>query len=164
VGCVRCTALSSAASQDLDVMTDSDSFSPSQVWFKPLNNLHINVGESLLTVCVPPMGDSILTGGETQLIYACNPTDSQPGLGLTIGTAGVIKVWDVRSGKLQMNIHVGSVILKMLWISLTNARTAFVVGLDDGSILLYLYWAPSHLSKFRNWALGLLPFSFVGSL
>ena len=63
-----------------------------------------------------------------------------------------------------MSIHVGSVILKMIWISLNDARTALVVGLNDGSILLYLYWAPSHLSKFRNLALGLLPFKFVGFL
>jgi hypothetical protein len=47
----------------------ADSFSPGQVWFKPLDSLQINVGESLLTVCVPPMGCSILTGGETLLIY-----------------------------------------------------------------------------------------------
>jgi len=39
------------------------SFSPGQVWFKPLNNLQRNVGESLLTVCVPPTGNLILTGG-----------------------------------------------------------------------------------------------------
>lgn len=141
-------------------MADSaHSFSPSQVWFKPLDNLQINVGESLLTICVPPMGCSILTGGEILLMYAFNPTDSP-----IIGTAGVIKVWDVLSGKLQMNIHVGSVILKMIWISLNDARAALVVGLDDGSILLYLFWAPSRFSKFRNLALGLLPFSLVSFL
>jgi hypothetical protein len=63
-----------------------------------------------------------------------------------------------------MDIHVGSVILKMIWISLSDARAALVVGLDDGSILLYLFWAPSRISKFRNLALGLLPFSLVGFL
>lgn len=90
--------------------------------------------------------------------YTCLPFQYALILGLVLGTAGIIKVWDVLSGKLQTNIHVGSVILKMIWISLSKAQSALAIGLEDGSIFLYLYWSPSHLSKLRNLALGLLPF------
>ncbi len=69
---------------------------------------------------------------------------------VVLGTSGIIKVWDVISGKLQTNIYVGSVILKMIWVSLSKARSALAVGLEDGSIFLYWYWPPSRLSKFTH--------------
>jgi len=47
--------------------TSADSFSPGQVCFKPLNNLQRNVSESVLAVCIPPLGYMILTGGEIHL-------------------------------------------------------------------------------------------------
>jgi hypothetical protein len=45
------------------------SFSSEQVWFKPLNRLQKNINETLLTVCVPPTGYMVLTGGE--ITYTC---------------------------------------------------------------------------------------------
>jgi len=47
--------------------TSAHSFSPGKVWFQPLKNIQRNIGESLLTVCVPPTGHLILTGGEKHL-------------------------------------------------------------------------------------------------
>ena len=135
--------------------TSAQTFLPGKVGFKPLNNLQRNIGESLLMVCVPPTGHSVITGGEEHQALNFKV------LTLVPGTAGVIKVWDVLSGKLQRNIYVGSVILKMIWMSLSNAQSALAVGLEDGSILLYLYRPPSRLSKWRDFTSRLLPFRFV---
>ena len=49
----------------------------------------------------------------------------------------------------------------MIWISLSNAQLALAVGLEDGSIFLFLYWPPSRLSKWRDFTFSLLPFRFV---
>ena len=78
-----------------------------------------------------------------------------------VGTAGIIKVWDTLSGRLKTNICVGAVILRMVWISLRNVQAGLVVGLEDGSVILYQYCAPSGLSKLRNIAFGVMPSRFV---
>lgn len=133
--------------------TSPHSLSSGEVGFKPLNNLQKNVDETLLAVCVPPTGSTVLTGGEIHLSNCY--LSRRCGI---LGTAGLIKVWDVLSGRLQTQILVGPVILKLMWIPLSKVQAALVVGSEDGSVLLYWYWSPS---KFGKFVLSLLPVSSV---
>lgn len=64
------------------------------------------------------------------------------------GTDGIIKAWDEVSGHLLAKLNVGCAVLRIVWISHSRFKEAFVVGLEDGSVALYWRKAQSWIAGF----------------
>ncbi|KDR67469.1 hypothetical protein GALMADRAFT_147022 [Galerina marginata CBS 339.88] len=83
-----------------------------------------HLGEHIYSVCFSANGMLFLTGG----------------------TSGNLNIWDVTSGCLLQGINLGSSILSIHWANISAKQETFLVGLQNGNVVLYARPALSYIA------------------
>jgi WD40 repeat protein len=114
----------------------------SKIWFTPSNKFQIKLDESIFTLCIPPAGGTIFSGGELPIIIYLTFAEG------SVGSSGSVRIWDPVSGKLKDSIYLGSPVLHIIWMEISPHKTAFLTGCEDGSICVYSCRAATFLRDF----------------
>ncbi|KDR83006.1 hypothetical protein GALMADRAFT_151999 [Galerina marginata CBS 339.88] len=93
-----------------------------KVWFTLNQKLQPRLQEVIHAVSLSPDGRRLVTGG----------------------SSGVLKIWDISSGRLNQSIRIGSDITVVSWVEMSRRCQTFWVGASDGSGSLYFSASPSY--------------------